>query len=438
MSLKDDFKTFCDNLLLTNKSDMETTAGEIAKKLNNVYYGLDSEKSEHMHIVGSVGRDTAIKGSSDLDLLFDLPNETYKKFDNYESNGQSALLQEVKKYLKERYPKTDLRGDGQVVVIDFTNYTVELVPGFKQTDGKFKYPDTNDGGSWKKTDPIPEQDECESFNTETDGNFINVCHMLRSWKNKKGFKFGGLLIDTLTYNFFKDNTTYKNVRFDSYLDMMKEVFKYLKNLDKDQSYWYALGSNQQVYNCDNGDFIDKADDAYNDIKDLTEATTNVNKKLREIFGSSFPKKEVVTEQASAYKQYAGYTYSDTEEFIENIVPIDIRYKLVIDCKVTQDGWRDQLLSYILRTRDILRINKKLDFYIAYTDAPPPYDIYWKVRNEGEVAIQKNMIRGQIRKTNNGHQRESTSFRGSHYVECYLVKNGVCVAKGRIDVPISNM
>lgn len=88
--------------------------------------------SSHLYIVGSVGRKTAIKGSSDLDILFDLPSDTYKKFDAYESNGQSALLQEVKKFLQERYPKTDISGDGQVVVIEFSRYTVELVPGFKQ------------------------------------------------------------------------------------------------------------------------------------------------------------------------------------------------------------------------------------------------------------------------------------------------------------------
>ena len=37
----------------------------------------------------------------------------------------------VKKFLQERYPKTDISGDGQVVVIEFSRYTVELVPGFK-------------------------------------------------------------------------------------------------------------------------------------------------------------------------------------------------------------------------------------------------------------------------------------------------------------------
>lgn len=416
---------------------MTTTAGEIAKKLNNEYYKLDSEKNEHMYIVGSVGRNTAIKGSSDLDLLFDLPNEVFKKYDNYDSNGQSALLQEVKKILKDRYPKTDLRGDGQVVVIEFTNYTVELVPGFKQSDEKFKYPDTNDGGSWKKTDPLPEQAESINFNNDTNGNFFNACHMLRAWKNKKGFKFGGLLIDTLTYNFFNSNSSFKDIDFDSYLDMMKELFKYLKNLDKDQSYWYALGSNQHVYNCDNGKFIKKAKEAYEFIKDFNEETKNLNKKLRSLFGTSFPKEEKLSEEASVYKEYSGYSYRDTEQFIEDLVPVDIRYECILECRVTQDGWRDQLLSYILNNNEVLRINKRLDFYISYTDVPEQYDIYWKVKNEGDIAIQKDMIRGQINKTNNMHNKEKTNFKGAHYVECYIVKNGVCVAKGRIEVPISN-
>lgn len=44
-----------------------------------------------------------------------------------------------------------MKGDGQVVVISFTKYKVELVPGFKQTDDRFKYPNSNDGGSWKYT-----------------------------------------------------------------------------------------------------------------------------------------------------------------------------------------------------------------------------------------------------------------------------------------------
>ena len=54
------FDTFCDNIELDNYEEMKTSAGEIAKKLNKVYYSLDADSSSHLYIVGSVGRKTAI------------------------------------------------------------------------------------------------------------------------------------------------------------------------------------------------------------------------------------------------------------------------------------------------------------------------------------------------------------------------------------------
>lgn len=57
------------------------------------------------------------------------------------------------------------------------------------------------------------------------------------------------------------------------------------------------------------------------------------------------------------------------------------------------------------------------------------------KNEGEVAKKRNMIRGQIYQTDRDTQEEHTDFRGDHYVEAYIIKDDICVAKGRIDVPI---
>ena len=120
------------------------------------------------------------------------------------------------------------------------------------------------------------------------------------------------------------------------------------------------------------------------------------------------------------------------------MPVNLKYSVELECIVTQDGWQTQLLRTLLRNKQPLRKNKKLDFYIVYTNAPKPYDIYWKVRNKGPVAIERNMIRGQIIRTNKDHQKEESNFSGSHYVECYLVKNNVCVGIGRIEVPISSL
>lgn len=440
MSLETDFEIFIGNLEPTNISEMEITVGEIAKKLNKNYYNLDSDKTSHMYIVGSVGRETAIKGVSDLDILFDLPVEVFKRFDAYKEKKQSSLLQEVKNVLKARYPNTDISGDGQVVVIKFNKYTVELVPGFKQSDDRFKYPDTNNGGSWKYTDPLPEISESKKTAEDTDNNFKYIANMLRAWKNKQGFKFGGLLIDTITYKFLNEKTDYRNIGFDSYLDMTKALFEYIKGLNKDQSYWYALGSNQQVYNCDNGKFITKAEKAYKKIKDLTANSSDVNKKLRQVFGTQFPKK--VTAENRAYtSSYNQKYYNDTEEFIEDYFTVDIKYNISIDCKITQDGFRPMLLKKLLRDKMFLAIKKHLEFYIDSMDSEikkeAPYDIYWKVKNEGQEAIKRDCIRGQIKRTNTKSINESSDFIGEHYVECYIVKDGICIAKDHIDVPISN-
>lgn len=89
----------------------------------------------------------------------------------------------------------------------------------------------------------------------------------------------------------------------------------------------------------------------------------------------------------------------------------------------------------------LAIKKHLEFYIEEMDykidKEGEYDIYWKVKNEGKEAMKRDCIRGQVKRTNTKYIIESSDFIGEHYVECYIVKDGVCIAKDHIDVPISN-
>ncbi len=432
MTIFEAFDSYCEEIKLDNLDDMQTTAGEIAKKLNKHYYDLDKDSSSHLYIVGSVGRNTAVKGSSDLDILFDLPNDVYKKYDAYTSNGQSSLLQEIKNVLEERYPNTKMRGDGQVVVIEFQKYTVELVPGFKQSDDRFKYPDTHDGGSWKYTDPLSEQEECASCNSSSNGVYYDFCHLIRCWKNNIGVPFGGLLIDTLVYNHFKDKEYYSDATYDDYALILLNLFEYLRNLDIEQTYWFAVGSNQHVYNTNLGSFINKANDAYLELDKAITDASGIEDVLQNLFGSDV----FIDETDSSVVELSEYTYNDTEEYIENICPVDIQFSLVIDCKVSQDGWQDFFLLQYLKKGGWLNRRKSLDFFIKSTNCPEPYSIYWKVRNIGMEAVRRNCIRGQVVRTNNSHKKESTSFYGPHYVECYLVKNNICVARDRIKVPIS--
>lgn len=73
-------------------------------------------ESETLHslYVGSYGRGTAID-DSDIDILIELPEVEYNRFDAVWGNGQSRLLQAVRSAILESYPRSDVRADGRVV-----------------------------------------------------------------------------------------------------------------------------------------------------------------------------------------------------------------------------------------------------------------------------------------------------------------------------------
>ncbi|MCK6208182.1 MULTISPECIES: nucleotide-binding domain-containing protein [Bacillus] len=431
MGIEAAFEEFVEYLQDIKLEDKETRLKRITKKLNKTYYEGNDSEVEHFLLVGSLGRHTAINGVSDVDAAFVLPREVYNQFNKRSGNKQSQLLQDVKSTLLELSPRTIIRGDGQVVVLEYKDYDVELLPCFELEDGSFLYPDSNNGGRWRTTNPLPEITASEIKIDETNGHFKNVCNLVRAWKNQQGFKMGGLLIDTLVYKFFNQNTKYNEAEFSDYPQLLKDLFYFLKELDKEQEYWKALGSNQHVYNKD-GKFVTKAKNAYNKIKDIGNDSNEMYAKMQELFGTKFP--NLVEEQVekSLFTQFAS---KNTEEFIEDRYPVDIRYSVSIDCFVSQDGWRDRTP---LRHLPFLRSDKRLEFSIEPLDVDWDYDVLWKVRNVGEIAHQRDKIRGEITEGNLGKYRhkERTEFKGEHYVEVYIIKNGIVVARDKIDVPIN--
>lgn len=417
MQVKDDFNEFISNLQIDNFDDINTSLEGIAKKLNQKYY--DNSTTDNYLMVGSMGRNTSIKGESDIDVIYELPDEVFERFDDYESNGQSQLLNEIRDVLKEKYPSTDIKGDGQVVVISFTKYKIELIPGFKQDNNSYKYPDTHDSGSWKITKPILEIEEANNMinNTST---YRDICQMIREWKANNGVTICGLLIDTLIKDFLDNNPEYKWKSKSDYYELLKSVFKYLSDQDENRKQWNAMGSNQIIEN-KNFNFIKKGKKAYNKLSNSTDESST----LRELFGSRFP----ISEQSANE-----YGYSNDEQFIEEIFPVYIIYSLKIDCEITQNGFRTGLLSEFIKKKFMIKQNRKLKFMIVENNIPKPYDIYWKVRNVGYEAIRRNCIRGQIKKGID-YLNESTNFYGPHYVECYIIKDGICVARDKISVSI---
>src|SRR5690625_8036648 len=96
--------------------------------MNKTYYDGNNSEEEHFLLIGSLGRHTAIKSVSDVDIAFILSQKEYDKYNSRKNNGQSDLLQDIKKTLSELASRTIVRGDGQVLVLELSGYGFELVP----------------------------------------------------------------------------------------------------------------------------------------------------------------------------------------------------------------------------------------------------------------------------------------------------------------------
>ncbi len=291
MRIAENFTHLCNNLKISTeiRSDISSRYEKITQRLNKDFWNNDST-TLHSRYVGSYGRGTAIKGFSDFDMLFQLPYEVYKKYNSYQYNGQSQLLQEVRNSIRKTYSNSEIGADGQVVVVFFSdNIRFEVVPSFINKDNSYTYPDSNSGGSWKITNPILEINAISSMDSKCNSNLKNLCKMTRAWKNKWDAPIGGLLIDTLAHNFI-ENWNYKDKSYFYYDNLSRDFFKYLSEQNKDQNYWFAVGSNQKILR--KGLFEAKAKKCYElslgAIKSESEGYQYTAKsKWREIFGTEF-------------------------------------------------------------------------------------------------------------------------------------------------------
>lgn len=179
----------------------------VTKAINQEFWNIQSEIQNSMY-VGSYGRGTAID-TSDLDILVELPQNCYNRFDLLKGNGQSRLLQSVRSAILVSYPRSDIRADGQVVKINFYDgMRFEILPAFKNYnwpghwDGTYWYPDTNMGGKWCSTNPKAEQEAMKTKNDISNGLLYDTCKHIRRIRDTcfGSYHLSGIVIDSFVYN----------------------------------------------------------------------------------------------------------------------------------------------------------------------------------------------------------------------------------------------
>lgn len=172
----------------------------------------------------------------------------------------------------------------------------------------------------------------------------------------------------------------------------------------------------------------------NDLDELLNNTGNalvVEKTLTEAFGKDVATRAVGRRQAGASAPISVKSPYDVPHRQQPKWPVNLTHQVTVQGKATRDGWQTLMEKVGFRG-----IAKRYSLrFVAKTDVTEPYEVYWQVVNTGQEAASAGQLRGDFKAGGLIHT-ETTKYTGFHWVECFIVKGGIVVARsGEFEVNI---
>lgn len=136
---------------------------------------------------------------------------------------------------------------------------------------------------------------------------------------------------------------------------------------------------------------------------------------------------VIASSASSTDQVPAL--ADARHCLPPVWPVKAAYKASLTGTVHRDMFHPKKM-WDMTTRSVPK-NVALRFQLK-TNVPWPYEVRWQIVNTGREALAKNQLRGDFESSNEPGRAdvrwESTAYAGTHWIEGFVIKNGVCVAR----------
>lgn len=445
MKLTEYFKDFLDKSVNLNSSRI-TLLDDRTQTITDVLKSSTLLKANFIDIIpqGSYAHKTIIKpvrenDEFDADVLLYL-----EEVENWEA---CDYVEEVYKLFRSLPTYKDMVSrKTRCVTIRYANhFHIDIVP-YLERHGQ-RYVTNRHKNRFELTNPENFTAWLDERNRITKHHFVKVVRLLKYLRDyKQTFSVKSIILNTLIGELvndvalLEDPNCYNDIPTTLYTVMNKlktyvQQYEYMPTITDpgktgenfgdrwDQEGW-AVFRRKMIY------YADKIAEAY--IEEDKEKSLT---KWREVFGDDFKKTNQTYEYSLRTINTALVKFDNTEQQIADLgIPLRINpaYKVRMIGRVAKKtGFRDYFLN---KQGNKVGIGRSINFRIATCTVPQPYKVYWKTLNRGSEAIERNCIRGQIVPGHDIHQ-ETTNFRGNHFVECYVVKDGACVARDRQSVKI---
>ncbi len=196
-TIKSAFEAFKSNLEIT---DLQTQT--VSTRQKNVRAVIEADLTVlDSFLTGSYCRSTMIAplAKADIDIFFVLHSQYYEK------DGQASLLDRVKRVLRKEYKTPDISRDGQAVTITFSDFKVDVVPGFNRQGGGYLIPNTQ-GRTWISTNPKEHERLSSEHNKAHSYDLVPLEKMLKCWNRQIGGHFRSFHLEVLAWHIFSGVT----------------------------------------------------------------------------------------------------------------------------------------------------------------------------------------------------------------------------------------
>lgn len=237
------FNNLLQNISLTptQVADAYGAFDSVGTWLNNHYW--IAPQTSHSILSGSWAKGTQVRPLRDVDMIFELPWDVFARYEGRSGNRQSQLLQEIKTVLAEKYHRTDLRGDGQAVVIPLSRVCVEVVPAFRDEHGWYWICDASDGGSYQRTALFHEAADIDVAEQSLSGCARPLIRMLKSLQRFLDIPVNSFIIERLLLEFLPTRSK-ATIAYRWYDWMIRDFLSYMIN--RSPEYIVLPGTSQIV------------------------------------------------------------------------------------------------------------------------------------------------------------------------------------------------
>jgi hypothetical protein len=388
--------------------------------------------------IGSYPRFTSIRPLHDLDILYVLG-----EWNQYEHNPQSALS-ELFRAVKADYEnptdyavKVSLQTHS-VTIAYFDGkeeiFSVDIVPAYIFSKNEFQldtykvpeilrkkhgqkridyYQQLSTQGrqmDWINSDPRGYIQVATEVN-KSHNDFRKSVKFVKAWANSykeeyEDFKMKSFHIEQLITLQYKLN---------SGLEIFDAIFNFFLQLPD------SFSKPQITDRADNTRYIDDY------INDLTQKQKNLILEARNQFLSQLESVYFDVEIEDLLQPIL-YMRLPSEDFL-----FDRQVPTLTESTMTIEGWiqKDGNDSRRLSQQGFIDNGQKIRFRLHMGIDCDEY--LWKVKNDNSC----EQPRGDITYGSTKNVPEDTKYPGNHYVECYAIRDGVCVAKARQNVVIRN-